>query len=161
MNLSLIIVLLAVGALLLLAEIFVPGGIIGSVGAILLLLGVLGGFFYDMTLGLWLLVGVSIFIGAALYLLVHVVSRSRWGDHVILTQSAKGWRGYDDSKQAMTGKTGKALGPLHPSGTARIEGQRQHVVTRGEMIDAGTPIRVIDVAGNRVIVTACEEAKEE
>jgi membrane-bound serine protease (ClpP class) len=52
----------------------------------------------------------------------------------------------------LLGLEGVALTPLHPSGIARLNKKRQDVVTRGEMLDKGTPIKVIEVSGNRVVV---------
>ena len=43
-----------------------------------------------------------------------------------------------------------------PAGTARIEGRRVDVVTRGEMIESGTWVEVISLSGNRVEVMACD-----
>ena len=50
--------------------------------------------------------------------------------------------------------TGVTLSALRPSGFARIDGQRVDVVTRGEMIEAGRAVRVVEVLGNRVVVAA-------
>lgn len=55
-----------------------------------------------------------------------------------------------------TGKTGKALTTLRPSGVAEVFGQRLDVVTEGEFIQAGTAIEVIRVEGGRVVVRAVE-----
>jgi membrane-bound serine protease (ClpP class) len=49
-------------------------------------------------------------------------------------------------------KTGITVSALRPAGYARIEGQRIDVVTRGEMLEEGCPVRVVDVSGNRVVV---------
>ena len=41
---------------------------------------------------------------------------------------------------------------LRPAGMARIDGRRVDVVSRGEMIEAGARVRVLEVRGNRVVV---------
>ncbi|NWH06526.1 NfeD family protein [Desulfobacter latus] len=48
--------------------------------------------------------------------------------------------------------TGQSITTLRPSGTALIDGVRLDVVTDGEFIEAGTPLRVCKVTGNQVIV---------
>ena len=58
----------------------------------------------------------------------------------------------DDALGPLQGKRGVTLSPLRPSGFARIEGRKVDVVTRGEMIDEGVEVSVIDVSGNRVVV---------
>jgi membrane-bound serine protease (ClpP class) len=59
-----------------------------------------------------------------------------------------------EQRMALQGKTGVTVSTLRPSGIARIAGQRLDVVTRGEMIDPGVEIRVVEVLGNRIVVRA-------
>lgn len=59
-----------------------------------------------------------------------------------------------------TGKTGTAMTPLRPSGTADIFGQRLDVVTEGEFIPAGTSIEVVRVEGGRVVVRTLDELRK-
>ncbi len=50
------------------------------------------------------------------------------------------------------GLEGIALSDLRPSGTARIEGKRVDVVTRGEYLEKNSAIVVYSVTGNQIIV---------
>jgi membrane-bound serine protease (ClpP class) len=50
------------------------------------------------------------------------------------------------------GKQGVASSDLRPAGIATIEGERVDVVTEGDFIPNGTPIAVMRVDGNRVVV---------
>jgi membrane-bound serine protease (ClpP class) len=43
--------------------------------------------------------------------------------------------------------------PLHPAGTAFIENQRLNIVTSGEFIDAGVPVKLFKVQGHRIVVS--------
>ncbi len=52
------------------------------------------------------------------------------------------------------GKSGVALSDLRPSGTARIGSDRVDVITRGEMVEKGAPVVVVQVDGNRVVVAS-------
>ena len=54
--------------------------------------------------------------------------------------------------EAYLNMKGKSVTDLRPAGMAEINAQRVDVVTDGEYIDAGTPIIVTGVAGNRIIV---------
>jgi membrane-bound serine protease (ClpP class) len=49
-------------------------------------------------------------------------------------------------------RTGVVESDLRPAGIARIDGRRVDVVSRGEPIEAGARIVVVEVSGNRVIV---------
>jgi membrane-bound ClpP family serine protease len=53
---------------------------------------------------------------------------------------------------ALLDKQGVALCDLRPSGYAQIDGERVDVVTRGEPIEKGSPLRVVKVESNQVIV---------
>lgn len=52
------------------------------------------------------------------------------------------------------GRRGQAHSVLRPAGIADIEGHRIDVVSEGEMIEAGAPIEVLRVDGNRIVVRA-------
>ena len=54
----------------------------------------------------------------------------------------------------LVGVKGVAETPLRPAGRATVDGVRMDVVTEGGYIDAETPLRVIEVSGNRVVVRA-------
>lgn len=52
----------------------------------------------------------------------------------------------------LMGRSGMALTYLRPAGHALIDGERIDVLTEGEFIAAGTPIRVVRVEGSRIFV---------
>jgi membrane-bound serine protease (ClpP class) len=47
---------------------------------------------------------------------------------------------------------GTAASTLRPAGIAHLDGERVDVVSDGELIEAGEPIEVIRVDGNRIVV---------
>jgi membrane-bound serine protease (ClpP class) len=63
---------------------------------------------------------------------------------------------------ALLGHTGEAVSYLRPAGVAAIDGRRVDVLTSGEFIPQGTPVRVTRVEGARVFVEpiALERLKE-
>lgn len=54
--------------------------------------------------------------------------------------------------ETLVGKTGVASCDLRPAGFAEIDGRRVDVITRGEMLEKNSPLRVIRVDTNQVIV---------
>jgi membrane-bound ClpP family serine protease len=54
----------------------------------------------------------------------------------------------------LMGQTGTATTPLMPSGKARFGGRLVDVIARGEVIERGTPVVVVEVRGNHVLVQA-------
>jgi membrane-bound serine protease (ClpP class) len=53
---------------------------------------------------------------------------------------------------SLRGMTGVAASFLRPAGVAQIDGKRVDVLTEGEFIAAGTPVRVMRVEGARIFV---------
>jgi membrane-bound serine protease (ClpP class) len=60
--------------------------------------------------------------------------------------------------ESAVGLRGQASSYLRPAGRGRFEGKTYDVVTRGEFLDAGTPIEIIRVEGNRYVVTELKES---
>ncbi|HCY88250.1 MAG TPA: serine protease [Desulfobacteraceae bacterium] len=58
---------------------------------------------------------------------------------------------------AHLGKKGHSLTALRPSGTAMIDGRRLDVVTDGDFVEAKVPVEVTGVTGNQIIVSRIEE----
>ena len=57
---------------------------------------------------------------------------------------------------SLLGKSGVASTFLRPAGVALIDGQRADVLTQGEFIQEGTPVRVTRVEGSRIFVEPIE-----
>ncbi|MEZ6139777.1 MAG: NfeD family protein [Zavarzinella sp.] len=53
---------------------------------------------------------------------------------------------------SLLGQTGAAVSMLRPAGTAKFGDAFVDVVTEGDFIDPGTPIQVVEVEGNRIVV---------
>jgi len=60
----------------------------------------------------------------------------------------------------LVGKCGRVESKCRPAGVARIDGRRVDVVTRGEWIESGTESEVLEVSGNRVVVTGLRDRRE-
>lgn len=73
---------------------------------------------------------------------------------LVLSSELSGSTGFTSAEtdETLVAKTGRALTPLRPAGTAEIEGKRVDVVTSGAYIDAGEAVEVISVRGSRVEV---------
>jgi membrane-bound serine protease (ClpP class) len=156
-----IIALIVAGFLLLFFEVFIPGGVLGLIGSTLVLIGIVGGFIVKGAEWGFASLLISLIAGmTGFFLWVKYFPKSRFGKKLILQNDAHEWQGFDGQKGGLVGKEGVAHTPLRPAGTAIIDKERIDVVTRGEMIDARTPLKVIAVEGNRVVVTATAERPE-
>ena len=157
------ILLVGAGFALLVLEIFViPGfGLAGVLGISALLAGLsfslIGGGatweFVAVALGRVL---ISVFVALAASLLaLRFLPHLPFGRRLILETGLGAGAGYasaPETDQNRLGQNGKALSPLRPAGIAMIEGERVDVVSDGEFIDAGVPVVVTGVGGNRIVV---------
>ncbi|MCD8505001.1 MAG: hypothetical protein LRY53_08415 [Burkholderiaceae bacterium] len=155
--------LAAAGILLLLIEAFViPGfGIAGVLGIIALLgslmLSTVGeGATMDALIGAASRLGVSLIVAIAASLaILRFLPKTKIGRHLVLSTdltAAGGFTSEPVAEHELVGKMGIAMSTLRPAGIADIEGKRVDVVSDGEYIEAGEPIRVDHVDGNRVVV---------
>jgi len=82
---------------------------------------------------------------------------ARW---LVLADTQENAAGYivqsDEVERLSIGLRGEALSFLRPAGRARFSGKNYDVVTRGEFIEAGSPIRIVQVDGNRHVVARDE-----
>jgi membrane-bound serine protease (ClpP class) len=63
----------------------------------------------------------------------------------------------DPRAKMYEGAEGVSYTALRPSGTALINDERVDVITDGEFLDKGVPIRVVMIEGNRIVVSRREE----
>lgn len=145
MDLWLILVLYVLGLGLITAEAFLPGLIIGLIGAGLLLTSTWFGFERHWMLGAGQLGLVVLVAPAALLVGLRRVSLKSTLESG--SSFASDWAAYD-------GKEGESVTELRPAGTAVVEGRRLDVVTSGEQIPRGARVRVVKVEGNRIVVRA-------
>jgi len=157
------VLLVALGLVLLAVEIFVtPGfGVTGIIGIVALLAGlslslVGAGATIEIIIGAITRVVVSLAIAlAASIALLRFLPKLPFGRDLILNTglgTAIGYASAPESDRQWLGKSGTAVSPLRPAGIADIDGTRVDIVSQGEWIEAGAPIEVIRVDGNRIVV---------
>ena len=145
------ITLLVCGLFLVGVEIFIPGGVVGTLGAAALIGAmVLGFMIFPPWLG-WLSLLVTLTLTAlAAYVWMKYFPKSPMGKALSLSQHISK-RDQDDSLWK-PGMKGTALSTLRPAGKALIEGSRADVIADGTWIGQNASIEVIKVEGNRIYV---------
>lgn len=151
MDLLLLVMLLVIGFLLVLAEVFfVPGTtFVGIIGLLLL-----GGAVWHGYVNYGELIGTAVLAGSTIV----VVSATIYGFN------SGAWERYSH-KEKITGRVnlleenivnpgdlGVAVSDIRPGGKARIRELLLEVRSKGSFIDSGTPIEVKKVTGNTIFV---------
>jgi len=144
--------LLGLGIVLVCAEVFVPGGVLGFMGAGALFGAAVASFAAFPEYGLYISLAIVLLTGIALALWIKIFPKTRFGQRFILARVQKKTAASELARSALVGKEGLAQTDLHPGGIAKIDGRRTDVVTEGQMIAKGESVRVIKVEGFRVVV---------
>jgi membrane-bound serine protease (ClpP class) len=154
---GLIVALLLMGFLLLLAEVFVPGLVLGILGFVVLTTGVVLSFReFGPATGAWVFVGTA---GGAFLLFVvalKILPRTRVGQRILLSEKVEGGprdRETEQERQRLLGREGTALTDLRPAGKGMIADKRWDVVSDGGYVDQGATFRVTRVEGLRIVVS--------
>ncbi|MDD5557149.1 MAG: NfeD family protein [bacterium] len=152
-----IVVTFIVGFLLVCAEVFIPGGVLGLFGALSLAASLVMAFnAYGAAAGLSYLGVMTVAVLIGIWLTYTVVRRTRVGRSLFLDETQRGFSSAGEDLSALRGIEGTALTPLRPSGKAEIGGRRIDVVTEGGMTAQGARVRVLSVEGARVVVREIE-----
>jgi membrane-bound serine protease (ClpP class) len=157
------VLLVGLGLALLALELFViPGfGVAGVLGIVAVVAGLgmtmIGrGATWPVVVGAVGRVTLSLLVALALSVLaLSVLPRLPWGRRLVLADELAPGGGFTTEPgdpRRWLGKEGTTRSPLRPAGVAEIEGERVDVVSTGDYVDAGVPIRVVRVDGPRIVV---------
>jgi membrane-bound serine protease (ClpP class) len=156
-GLGLLFLLFVVGLGLVIAEIFFISGGLLSVGAAVALVSATFLAFtqHSQAMGFVVLLMEAVGVPLAMAFAFRILPRTPMGKKLLL--EAPSPEEVSGAAQAaglteLVGRSGHTESVLRPGGFARIEGRRVDVVTRGELVEAGRAVQVIQVDGNRVVV---------
>jgi membrane-bound serine protease (ClpP class) len=132
----------------------VPGhGLPGILGGAALLASVLLAFGIPFFVLAVETVSTAIILAAIGFaLLTRFFPRNAWMDRLVLAAAQGPEYVASADFRSLRGATGTASSYLRPAGIASIDDKRVDVLTEGEFIPAGTPIRVTRVEGSRIFV---------
>ena len=132
---TVVIVLIAAGAVLLMLETVLPGLVAGLAGLGCLVAAVAYAYAnLGAPVGHWVLVGVLAGLGIGVVLWLRFFPDSRIGKRFVSETTIGGG---DPPDTGLVGQTGVARTALRPSGVVEIDGARHDVVAESAMIDAG------------------------
>ncbi len=164
------VLLLLVSLALLAAEVFVPSG--GFIAALMLV--ALGGSvfcafraWWETSPALWwsYLASVLILLPVVLVGAFTIFPKTPYGRRVLLDAPAPeeitAFAKEQLELQALVGQRGKTVTPHSPGGMISIKDRRYHSETRGMMLDAGEPIEIVAVRGNRLVIRLADRPVKE
>lgn len=144
---------IAIGLVLIAVEIVVPGGVLGVIGALALMVAIVMGFFaFGAQGGFLAAVCIIVASAAVLAIWIKIFPRTKVGKVLTLSREGSDFKASDPTPSPLLGKEGITLSNLQLSGIAQIDGKRTDVVAESDFIPPNTPIKVVKVEGSRVVV---------
>ena len=146
-------VLVLFGLGLIFSEFFLPGGIMGVAGALVVIAGVVV-FALHATSGIAIVIFALvsfIAVGLLIRFALWRLKKGKGAKGIFLSGDQEGYTASQFSKEYV-GKTGEAVSDLKPSGHVLIEGKRVQAVSRAGYLVKGTKIKVVGGDGAHLIV---------
>lgn len=146
--------LLFLGLVLLFIEGVVPGGILGTLGALAILFSAyLIGNEYGFTIG-----AIYLIVSAVAAFVLAIWSFQFFAKRMGLSPE-KGKAADADKHRSQIGKSATVVAPCRPTGTVEIDGERFSAQANEShtVIAKGTDVRVVGVNGNQLVVESQTE----
>jgi len=163
-SLTLAYVLIGVGLLLLLAELFIPSsGVLLVLALCSLIFGVTMTFLYSENPATGVITLICVVIALPLIggLMLHYWPKTRVGKQFFLLSPDEdatiASMPVHMELEALRGRFGRAISSLRPAGVVEFDGRRIDCITEGMMVEPGQWVRCIDVKAGKVVVRAAEK----
>ncbi|MBD8031852.1 NfeD family protein [Solibacillus merdavium] len=148
------LIIFVIGLILVIAELFVPGGILGIIGGALIIGSLLfaGESFAHMAYSILI---AMIIAGIGMVILMKFFGKKlHMFNRLVLRDATSTEEGYvsNTNRIELIGKVGQSITPLRPSGTVLVGQERLDVVTQGGYMDAGKTVEIVKVEGSRIVV---------
>ena len=154
-----IIVMFLAGVILILAEFFLPGLILGIIGGCLILASCITGIMLYPSYAVLIIGGELLGFFLALFGGFYLITKTRLRNLFIVNDTMSAEEGYTGPSQdpGLLGQSAKVYSTLRPAGTILVGKERIDAVSDGTFIDAGKTVKIIAVKGNRVVVEEQQE----
>ncbi len=155
------VLLLFAGLGLAALEVFFPsGGVLGFLSFASMVGGITLGFMHSATAGVLIISMAIVGLPITLVTALTVLPKTRFGKRFILLQPSSDEVLPEDpqleARKQLVGRIGYAKSKMLPAGAITIDGQTIDAVSDGFAVEPGQPVRVLEVTGNRMVVTPIE-----
>ncbi len=152
---SVIITLILCGAVLLILESILPGMILGVIGTVCWIAAVVYSYSeIGVEAGHLTFGGLLVFGSVGFFLWLKYFPTSPFGK-IFVSESHVG--GLGEKPDEILGEKGMTSSRLSPSGYARINSKKYDVIAAEGFLEPNTPVEVVDVSGNRIIVRKTQD----
>jgi membrane-bound serine protease (ClpP class) len=148
------ILLLIIGVILILLELFVPGGIMGLIGIVAIIISLFLSTDNIVNMSISIVIAFIVTIIASILLFKFVGLERGIFRHIILKDATNTEQGYvsNETKLELIGLEGTTITPLRPAGTVLMGKERMDVVSEGGYIGENKKVKIVTTAGSRVVV---------
>jgi membrane-bound ClpP family serine protease len=159
-NLILAYVLIAIGFLLMVGELFFTSGTLLALALTSIAAGVGLAFYHGSSTGLFTLLGVLVALPIFGGLLARYWPKTRLGRRMLLAapdeDATVASMPVNLELEQLRGRVGRALSDLRPSGVCDFDGWRVDTITEGMLVEAGQWVKCVDVRAGKVVVRPVE-----
>lgn len=152
------LLLLAVGLLVVIAELFVPSaGILGIVAGVLIVSAIVVGFIDSLASGAMILFLTVFALPLLLVFMVNIWPHTPLGKRILIGEIKPedvlpNSSHYKKRNDSLIGRVGVAKTKMLPSGIVIIDDEKYDAISQGFAIEAGDTIKVSDVREHRLYV---------
>jgi len=153
------IILIAIGAALIILELFIPsGGIIGAASVACFIGATYLGYQAGDTVGLVTLCMSVVVIGVMIYLALKIWPHTPMGKSAIPTDEDPAGS-ITKPLRHLVGLQGVCRSTLMPNGRIEVDGKSYDAVSQGTIIEEGAFIEVLSIESNRILVSKVEHGE--
>lgn len=152
---TVLVLLFAIGILLIAAEVIVPGGVLGTIGGLMMFGGCILAFIdYGSTGGLIAVLTAFFLGGLALVIEFKYLPKTKLGQRAFLHAQVTGvTSAIGEEARDLIGKSAEAVTLLSPSGYILVDGRRYEAFCQSGQAPAGSALEIIGADNFRLIVT--------
>ncbi len=160
-----IVLLVALGFALVLAELFIPSaGLITLLATGVFIVAVAVAFNHSVTTGIVVLIVLAVGLPVTIVVGLNLWAKSPFGKAFILQapkpEEVTEQNPRERELQELVGRIGTAVTPLRPAGIIDLDGRRFDTVADGVMVDPGTRVKVVRVDGFSLVVRPIEPTSQ-
>lgn len=149
-----IIIFFVVGVLFIAAEVFLPGGIVGAIGGLVIIGGVVQAYSEFGAQGAFIAAIVAILLlVVALYLEFKVLPNTRMGSRLFLKDSVESRVDYSGAADDIVGQICTTVTALAPTGFVVVNGKKLEAFSKSGFIEKNTEVEVTGRDNFRIIVS--------